>query len=175
MESAVCVKWSGFPLQSSGPSAQDCQCPPFANKYSPSSLRSSWGCLPCLFKKNYLWILEREGREGEGNINLLFHLFMHSLVNSCLCLIGVKPTALEYGDNALTNWSTQPGWLSLTFVLPFPITYHTAPVPLITHCCLWVVFVVVLALLYCEILEASDSKLFAFLYFGFCFVVGFLI
>ena len=36
---------------------------------------------------NFLkWILERGGgREKKGNIDLLFHFFMYSLVNSCMC------------------------------------------------------------------------------------------
>ena len=45
----------------------------------------------------YLLVLEKERKEGEGkrereggrererNINLLFHLFMHSLVYFCMC------------------------------------------------------------------------------------------
>ena len=34
-------------------------------------------------------ILEKEeGREREKDINLLFYLFMHSLVDSCTCLDG---------------------------------------------------------------------------------------
>ena len=40
----------------------------------------------------YLLILERrEGggeRIGEGNINLLFYLCIHSLIDSCICLTG---------------------------------------------------------------------------------------
>ena len=28
---------------------------------------------------------EGRGRKREGDVNLLFHLFMHSLVDSCMC------------------------------------------------------------------------------------------
>ena len=44
---------------------------------------------------------ERE-RERERNIDLLFHLFMHSLVASCMCP-EVEPATLVYLDDALTN------------------------------------------------------------------------
>ena len=40
------------------------------------------------FKKKYLLNLERERAEGskrQRNIDLLFHLFMHLLVDSCMC------------------------------------------------------------------------------------------
>ena len=48
---------------------------------------------------------ERETeREREQNINLLFHLFMHSLVDSYMCPdLGIEPTTLEYWDDALTD------------------------------------------------------------------------
>ena len=56
-------------------------------------------------------ILERkEGRERDSNIDLLFHLFMHSLVASCMCPDrGIELTSLACEDSALTNQATQPG------------------------------------------------------------------
>ena len=39
----------------------------------------------------------------EGSINLLLHLFMHSLIDSCMCRDGFEPTTTAYQDNALTN------------------------------------------------------------------------
>lgn len=32
-----------------------------------------------------------------------FHLFMHSLLASHMCLTRIKPTALAYQDNTLTS------------------------------------------------------------------------
>ena len=81
--------------------------------------------LTCLVKGNtqvyfltfYLLILERkERREREININL-FHLFIHSLVNSYMCPNwGIKPTTLAYWDDALTNWAT---WLRFIYIMLF--------------------------------------------------------
>ena len=50
-------------------------------------------------------------REIEGDISLLFHLFMHSLVDSCMCLDGglnpqpwqVEPATLVCPDVALIH------------------------------------------------------------------------
>ena len=56
------------------------------------------------FKKNFLFI-----DFWERNIDLLFHLLVHSLVDSCICPDpGLNPQPLHMGDNALTNWATQP-------------------------------------------------------------------
>ena len=45
---------------------------------------------------------ERE-RKKERNISLLFHLFMHSLVDSCMCHDqGIQPATLADEDDALT-------------------------------------------------------------------------
>ena len=52
-------------------------------------------------------------RERERTIDLLFHLFMHSLVSSYVPWPGIKPTTLVYQNNALTNWATKPGPVSL--------------------------------------------------------------
>lgn len=63
-------------------------------------------CLFFFFKK---W----EEREHQV---LLFHLFMYSLVDSCMCLhawLGIEPITLAYRPNALTNWATQLSfWLN---------------------------------------------------------------
>ena len=57
------------------------------------------------FKISYLLI-----RERERDINLLFHLCMHSLVDSCMCPDQrSNPQPRHYWDDALTNWATQPG------------------------------------------------------------------
>ena len=57
----------------------------------------------------FIDLRERKGHT-ERKINLLFHLFMHSLVDSCiLTWPGIEPTTLAYWDNALTNWVNQPG------------------------------------------------------------------
>lgn len=52
-------------------------------------------------------ILER--RERERNIDLLFQLFMHSLMDSSMCLDrGPNPKPWRTGIT-LTNWATHPG------------------------------------------------------------------
>ena len=54
-----------------------------------------------IFFFGILLILEKE---RERNIDLLFHLFMHSLVVSYMCPDqGIEPTNLVYWDDALTN------------------------------------------------------------------------
>ena len=50
------------------------------------------------FYFNFLFI---DLREKERNIDLLFHLFIYSLVDSCMC--PDKIYNLVYWDNALTN------------------------------------------------------------------------
>ena len=58
-----------------------------------------------------LLILERGGGERERNINLLLHLFMHSLVASCMCPDSRSNLqTLLYQDDVLTNCAT---WLGL--------------------------------------------------------------
>ena len=53
------------------------------------------------------WFLEREEEgEKERDIDLLFYLLMHPLVDSCIC---PDPITWVHRDNTLTNWSTQPG------------------------------------------------------------------
>ena len=52
-------------------------------------------------KNFYLLILEREkeserARERERDINLLFHPFMHSLVDFVCALQGIEPETLVY-------------------------------------------------------------------------------
>lgn len=46
------------------------------------------------------WPFRERGRERERNISLLFHLFMHSLVNSCMCPDG--------------EWNPQPCCIGIT-------------------------------------------------------------
>ena len=49
---------------------------------------------------------EQKRREAKQSIDLLFHLFMHSLVDSLMCLdwtSNQKPKTLVYQDNTLTN------------------------------------------------------------------------
>ena len=58
------------------------------------------------FKICYLLIFLRE-RE-KRNIDLLFHSFMHSLVDSCSPLAG-DHTILAKRDNTVTNKASQPG------------------------------------------------------------------
>ena len=61
------------------------------------------------FKKILLTKRERK-RERERNIYLLFHLLMHSSVDSYMCPDrGIKPATLVYRDHTLNNWATQPG------------------------------------------------------------------
>ena len=63
-----------------------------------------------VFKKKIIDFREG-GREKERSVNLLFHLSMHSLVDSCMCHDrGIKhaATLVSQGD-ALTNLATQPG------------------------------------------------------------------
>ena len=48
----------------------------------------------------HLLILER-GRER--NINVLFHLFMHSLVDSSMCPDGIEPASLAHWDAFNSN------------------------------------------------------------------------
>ena len=62
-------------------------------------------CFSMFFK---ILILERVKcggeKEGERNINLLFHSLMPSLVGSCMCPDqGIKPKTLAYWDDTLTN------------------------------------------------------------------------
>ena len=52
------------------------------------------------------WFLERE-RWGERNIDLLFHFFVDSLIDSCLCPDrGWNPWPSCSGMTVLTNWAT---------------------------------------------------------------------
>ena len=56
----------------------------------------------------YLLICRKRGKERksekERHTDLLFHLFMHSLVDSCMCPDqGFEPTTLAYWDDTLTN------------------------------------------------------------------------
>ena len=65
------------------------QLSPFSSPYSPLPY------LPPIFNLYLICVCvcekERE-REREGNIDLLFYLFMHSLVDSCMCPdLGWKP------------------------------------------------------------------------------------
>ena len=54
-----------------------------------------------------LLVIFRE-RKKKKNIDLLCHVWMHSLVDSYLSP-GIKPATLGYQDNALTNWATWGG------------------------------------------------------------------
>ena len=54
-----------------------------------------------LFKKFLLIDLR------EKDINSLFRLLLHSLLDSCMYPDGeIEPTSLSYGDHALTYWAT---------------------------------------------------------------------
>ena len=75
-------------------------------------LKSSWKgkTKPEQIKlKKKLLILEREDGMGERerNIDLLLHLFMHSV--PVYALTRVKPETLVYQYEALTNWAAWPG------------------------------------------------------------------
>lgn len=55
-----------------------------------------------LYGNNILFLfLVRERKKTP--INLLFRLFVHSLVDSRICLTGIKPAILASQDNVLTN------------------------------------------------------------------------
>ena len=86
-------------------------CTWFANNFhSVGGFSLSWWKFFLSFKQEvkffilfiiYLW---------ERDIDLLFHLFMHSLVASCMCLSGDQTRNIwMYHDDALTNWIAQPG------------------------------------------------------------------
>ena len=90
-----------------------------------------------IFFQFFHWFLEKERkeereREGEqererqrgrkGNIDLLFHLFIHSWVASGISiriLTRVEPATLVYQDNVLTIWATLPEPQLLIFKLLF--------------------------------------------------------
>ena len=65
-----------------------------------------------IFFKCSIFIIERVGGGAvrEWNINLFIHLFMHSLVDSCMC----SDQRWNHNLRALTNGVTQPA-LSLHF------------------------------------------------------------
>ena len=69
----------------------------------PTIITSALCCL-------LLWLVDFRDieRKREKNIYLLFHLFMHSLVDSCMWGIKLTTLVLEW-DDALTNWATWPG------------------------------------------------------------------
>ena len=71
-----------------------------------SQTQKEWGryhaTLSLFLKKKWVWEKE-EGQERERDINLLFHLFMHLLVDSCMCP--------DWGSN-LQPWRTRPNQLS---------------------------------------------------------------
>lgn len=70
--------------------------------------RSSGGLISLFMKQ----------RKKERNIYLLSHFFMHSLVNSYRCHDqGLNPQLWRYQDDALTNWSTWPGWVLKAVVI----------------------------------------------------------
>ena len=78
----------------------------------PTPFFSPWN-----FLKVYLVILEREEGKRETDIDLLFHLFMHSLVDSCRCpdQPGMELGTLACWDIILINRATGQGF-SLEFV-----------------------------------------------------------
>ena len=53
-------------------------------------------------------LLILENRREEREINLLFHLFIRSLVDSVCALTRVEPTTLARWHEALTKWTTWP-------------------------------------------------------------------
>lgn len=56
----------------------------------------------------FIWESKRKGERGGGGE--MSHSFIHSLVDSCLCLDwGIKPMTLAYPGDALTSWAKQPG------------------------------------------------------------------
>ena len=67
----------------------------------------------CFFKKKKKFFLI-----GQRDVNVLFHLFMHSLADSCVCPDwGSNPQPWCIGDDAPTNWATQAGSDSIFWVL----------------------------------------------------------
>ena len=80
----------------------------------PMCFSPQWPCCipPTFFFFNWFggWEIRREGeKEKERNIDLLFHLFMHSLTASCMFQLEIEPTTLAHRDDAPTNWATWPG------------------------------------------------------------------
>lgn len=60
---------------------------------------------------------ERKKAHSRSDIDLVFHLFMHLLVNSCMCSNPwIEPTILAYQDYALTNWATWPGHILIIII-----------------------------------------------------------
>ena len=63
---------------------------------------------------------ERE-RERERDVNVLFHLWTHSLVASCVCPDRGQTPALVCLDDAVTEWATWPGQTLLSVLITMPL------------------------------------------------------
>ena len=69
---------------------------------------------------------------------------------------GFEPMTLVHRDNALTNWTTQPG---LPFLFFMPLNYWTEPIVyLMSH--LWICLIVYFFFLYCCHFTCSSTPYF---------------
>ena len=105
-------------------SGQDSNRQPFGSQISSQSSEPHWPGLN-VFVFFFFLFLERGmmgysrrkrecERERKTDIDLLFHLFMYSLVGCCMCPDpGLNSQPWHIGKTFLTNWGTWPGplWL----------------------------------------------------------------